>query len=68
MTKELAVPACFLAGIALALFSGHVSETRLAGENMHSEINRLRHDLVGVRSVLVVANGLLAAIIGALVF
>jgi hypothetical protein len=39
-----------------------------AGDSEHAEIFRLREDTYGIRSLLMMANALLAAILAALVF
>jgi hypothetical protein len=45
-----------------------IKEEISAGETVHSEIYRLREDIASVRNLLIVANGLLAAIVAALMF
>lgn len=38
------------------------------GDSVHSEVFRLRQDARGIRNVLILTNGLLAAIVAALLF
>lgn len=70
MSKPLTAIAALLIGGAVAWFASNrqVVNDLMAGENLHQEIYRLRQEIGGVRYALIVVNGLLAAILAALIF
>jgi hypothetical protein len=68
MSKLVIVLIGFLASFFTSLMVAKIKEAIGAGETVHSEIYRLRGDIAGVRNLLIVANGLLAAIVAALIF
>ena len=52
----------------ISLGASKLKEEILAGEDDHAEIYRLRKDVRGVRNLLIIANGLLGALVAALIF
>jgi hypothetical protein len=68
VTKEIIVGIAFFLSFFASLGAFKYREEILAGENVHSEIFRLRQETRGTVNVLLVTNSLLAAILAALMF
>jgi hypothetical protein len=68
MSKLFIIGTGFFLGFAISFGASHYPEEIMVGENVHHDIVRLRHQVAGVRNALLVANGLLAAIVAALIF
>jgi hypothetical protein len=68
MSKLFIIGIGFFLGFAASFGAANYPEEIMVGENAHHEIVRLRHQIAGVRNTLLVANGLLAAIVASLVF
>jgi hypothetical protein len=68
MAKYYIIAIAFFAGFFATLGSSKVREWMDVGEHVHQEIVLLRADTRGLRNSLIVTNGLLAAILAALVF
>jgi ABC-type lipoprotein release transport system permease subunit len=65
--KPIAALAGYFVGILLAWWMSRKKEM-MAGEDVHQEIYRLREDVSSLHYLLVSANGLLTAILAALIF
>lgn len=68
MSKGIIIAIAFFLSFFASLGAFKYPEEISVGENVHSEIARLRQEARGAVNVLLVTNSLLAAILAALIF